>query len=95
MTFPRVRVFYVHKGEEVELNAPHQMPEDAEDDEGIPLFMQKVRRTLAFAPGATVDFDAETFAEITFAVWFFANDLREKVRACATLAALPRKGCES
>lgn len=92
LQFPRLRVFYIHRGQEVELAIGQQLPDDPDDGVGFPIMMQRETSRVAFKVGEIIDLTAEHFAELTFAVWFFVEDLRKKVRDCPIVQALPKTG---
>lgn len=94
VAWPRFRVFYVHQGQEVELALPHEM-RDAEKGDGFELFGQRSSRSITCDLGGALDFTAEAFAEITFAIWYFAHDMAKTVASSSIIAGLPRPEARS
>jgi hypothetical protein len=88
LTFPRIRIFYRHGDEEVEL-----MPGEVIDthDPGNPfgegqeveIFMQRVTRSRDYVLGDLVTISASDFYEIAFACHLFAGDLAAKLPKAA------------
>lgn len=89
VSYPRMRFFYVYEGKEIELQLPCELP-DAPQGTRLPILMQRTQRVIEFRVGDQIDFSSHDFAEIAFAVWFFATDLSGKVSGCPRISALPR-----
>ena len=78
LMLPRLKMFYLNAGNEVELEVGaiidrHEHPEMVE------ILIKRETRTGSYALGEKVRFDASEFHEIAFACHMFAGDLASKL----------------
>jgi len=76
LLLPRLKFFFVHNGEEIEV-VPGMIVDGAQ--EGTTIFPRHDIRERIFAAGKQIQFDAFEFHEIACASFLFAHDLRAKL----------------
>jgi predicted KAP-like P-loop ATPase len=80
LSFPRVKNFYIRKGQEIELEVGHIV--DAEDDsEQVQIFTRIELRERRFSKGDRLSISITDFNEIAFACNYFVSELAAKVGA--------------
>lgn len=84
LSFPRLKLFYMRDGEEVELAADeaidtHQPGNLLEEAAGVPIMLKRVTRVREYALGDPVVITLDDFAEIAMACQLFADDLASKL----------------
>ena len=77
-SFPRFKIFYNRKGEEIEVRPGERV--DAEDGEPeVQIMMRRVTASKTYRMGERITFSADQFSEIAVACNLFATDLAAKL----------------
>jgi hypothetical protein len=78
LRFPRFKIFYYRKGEEIEVRPDERV--DAEDGEPeVQIMMRCVTASKTYRLGERITFNANQFSEIAVACNMFATDLVGKL----------------
>jgi hypothetical protein len=78
LSFPRLKVFYCRKGEEVEVR--RNEPIDAQDDQAEVQLLARIElRSKRYQQGERIALTAGDFGEIAMACHYFASDLARKL----------------
>jgi hypothetical protein len=77
LSLPRLEIFYMKGGKEIEIRAGELI--EGEDGEGAMICLRMGTGTREFKLGERVLFSADEFQEIGLGCWAFANDLTVKL----------------
>lgn len=92
LSFPRLRMFYLRCGAEIEV-VPGEVIDTRESDnpcgkgEDVPVFMNRVTRTRTYVLDEPVTISASDFYEIAMACHLFASDVASKLPTLPAQAA--------
>jgi hypothetical protein len=78
LMLPRLKMFYLNRGNEVELEVG-AIIDRYEHPEMVEILIKRETRTRSYALGEKVRFNASEFQEIAFACHMFAGDLASKL----------------
>lgn len=78
LTFPRIKLFYLREGEEVEVTKGCTIS-PGDDRESVEVFMKLDVRQRSFAVGERLTFTSEEFNEIAFACYFLGQQLSTRL----------------
>ena len=84
LEIPRLKVFYLRGGEEVEIAVgevidTHEVDKPEDPNEGVPIFLRRVTRSREYDLGEPIIITPPEFYEIAMACHMFANDLASKL----------------
>lgn len=75
---PRMKLFYLRKDEEIEVEPSHRV-ESGDDRTEVDVFMRIEGRTRSFAVGERLTFSLSAFNEIAFACHFLGQQLSSRL----------------
>jgi hypothetical protein len=78
LSFPRLKIFYMRKGEEIEVRGNERV--DAQDDQPEVDILGRIEpRSIRYELGDRITLAAKDFGEIAMACHFFASEVARKL----------------